>query len=320
MAPDGTPSKVWWRCPRVRHYALLDASVEPSVDASRAPAISTIAPVPSMHERARCRPRGALQAILAGSDRPCRYRSVVDDLMTWASTNPLGATIVGGLAVLVIWSLIGWLAKSRKTPARWLVKFFKWLWSWRPVSVRRHQRDLGVATEATLAVTSAHAKVVAEKAVHDSKELEKAIKDLAQIKVENAKAAAVSEWNSADWSPKKPPLPKPRWFIEWIADEEDSGNRVFQIKNIVPRSVALEVRVEGRTRTTIQDKGQWPDLTGPSEDTFVAWVFNGGEHKGVEFHLSWHDEHGNPQSDQPWASAWEDEPEEHVWGAPETPF
>lgn len=114
----------------------------------------------------------------------CRYLHHVD-FLEWATTNTLGATIVGGLVVLAVWSLIGWLAKSRKTPARWLGRFAKWAWSWRPVSDRRLRSTVDMLRRdaANLGIEAARQYAKQQEDQHERQlELDRSAELLAQLR------------------------------------------------------------------------------------------------------------------------------------------
>ena len=97
--------------------------------------------------------------------------------------------------------------------------------------------------------------------------------------------------------PPKPPLPQPRWLIAPAASGKDNE---YVLRNSVPRSVAVEVRLEPESEFNIIDAGHWADLSGTQTEgvwgNFVGVFTPQGKTFGVHITVWWYDEHGKRQS------------------------
>lgn len=207
---------------------------------------------------------------MAGVARACRYLHAVQwwtDFWTWVNENQFAATVIGGLIVVAI---VGVFSRLPKIGPH-VRTFLKWLWSWHPISARKHYRDIALVHEATLAEAAAEARVIAEKAIDVSAELEKAKKELSRIIVEN-KIKIDTEANvrdkvrgsvTAPATPPNLPAPDPRWRI-YLPDGEEF---VHVLENTVERSVAKEVRLESDAFEFL-DGAHWEDLSGKSKGDF----------------------------------------------------
>ncbi|WP_404311200.1 hypothetical protein LG314_07615 [Agrococcus terreus] len=92
------------------------------------------------------------------------------------------------------------------------------------------------------------------------------------------------------------------------------GKDVWAFRNLVPRSIAREVRIESDDDLTITDAGHWSELspsgTSPAEGTFTGRLTEQGRHEGVNFTITWFDEVGNRREAATWvegsssADAW----------------
>lgn len=86
------------------------------------------------------------------------------------------------------------------------------------------------------------------------------------------------------------PRPAPRWSVERV------GPTHWALRNLVPRSIAREVRIESDSDLTIVDAGHWPDLSPAgkpaAEGLFQGHVTSSGLTFGVKFTITWYDEAG----------------------------
>lgn len=92
---------------------------------------------------------------------------------------------------------------------------------------------------------------------------------------------------------KRLPRPAPRWSVERV------GPTHWALRNLVPRSIAREVRIESDSDLTIVDAGHWPDLSPagkpPAEGLFQGHVTSSGLAFGVKFTITWYNEAGKAQ-------------------------
>lgn len=246
--------------------------------------------------------------------------------------GPILLVVLGALAVIAIFALLIVSIISPRGRERW-AGFGKWLWSWRPVSYRRHRRELTQQNEAMLAEVGSVAGAVSEneastdkvakwaydaiekvrlsipdvtlellKQMQESKksieelrtsvdQLEKPKRGEVTVDCEASKRAAAASLQPA------PPLPRPRWHAspDNVPDLDQ-----YVIQNMVPRSVAREVRVEAVEAMDIIDAGHWEDLStnGPTggTGTFIGVVNQRGRMNHVEIVISWYDEKGEKDS------------------------
>jgi len=137
-----------------------------------------------------------------------------------------------------------------------------------------------------------------------------AIEEARNVAWKEGYAAAQAATESQPPEPKQPPLPRPRWIVE--ADTEDGAPDWYTIQNLVPRSVAREVRVEAGPEFQILDAGHWEDLStsGPASGrgSFQAWANDWAVANGVDVVITWYDEQGNAQVES-----------KHVWPSQPSP-
>lgn len=92
------------------------------------------------------------------------------------------------------------------------------------------------------------------------------------------------------------PSPEPRWKIierGWTDPDPESPfmERKYALANIVPESVALNVRLEDNgSLFDFSDAGFWRDLSGEAEGWFAGTLIGQGRTDGVSLMLSWLDE------------------------------
>lgn len=92
------------------------------------------------------------------------------------------------------------------------------------------------------------------------------------------------------------PLPRPRWRIE---AKYGTQHPTWTLHNLVPTSVARNVRVEAKYGARIADAGHWPDLSGGSggvDGDFKVELLQDGANFGTNFEVSWFDESGTEHS------------------------
>ncbi|MWB98317.1 hypothetical protein [Agromyces seonyuensis] len=245
---------------------------------------------------------------------------------TWANENQLAATVVGGLILLAL----GWALSHLPKVGPYIRRALTWLWAWHPVSARRHTRELdrlrkslkfgdsevqGAAKKSALEgdarlriALDADFKAIKQRLDRQEKNHEAVAALVVSLESEIKRgpgASAVAE----PLAPTSPPLPRPRWDIEWLAHDDGTPNSFFDITNHVPRSVANEVRIEGTSRVRVRDAGHWASLSGKVSEQFVAQVAEEGEYLGVRFSVEWYDEDGAKQREEVTAPPWEDDPD-----------
>ncbi|WP_144882526.1 hypothetical protein [Microbacterium paraoxydans] len=237
------------------------------------------------------------------------------DFWTWVNDNQLAATIIGGLILAAL--LWGFSRLPKVGPH--VRSGIKWLWSWRPVSSRRYESGLLRLHDVVTTEVEASAKVVAEKAITDSEELEKAKKELVRLMVEhrNTKDADATDdenpWGDLVAAPL--PGPEPRWKLLSLDGTEGRARR-YAIANLVPESVALNVRMDNSSTGwfSFDDAAFWPDLSGESRGEFKGEVTSTDNFNNARLKLTWFDENrvrqtmffvirGPKPEPDPWATA-----------------
>ena len=92
------------------------------------------------------------------------------------------------------------------------------------------------------------------------------------------------------------PKPGPRWHISRHRVSDGAlgraGGSQFHIANGVPGSVALGVRVDDGSETSVVGNGYWADLSDESQALFDAIISESGQDYGYSFIVSWYDENG----------------------------
>jgi hypothetical protein len=225
-----------------------------------------------------------------------RYRRHVDwwnEFWAWANENQLAATVVGGVLVVLGLKALSYLPRigSPLATAFTFIGFilgivFGWLWTWHPVSARRHERDL----EAMVARMSAVNIDNLKRHEANKQTLDEAVKVYAKqlMKLESQSLRPTDTQTPATPMNPPPPLPIPRWSI-YAAGEEGDGND-FVLKNLMPRSVAKEVHLEGDLDFALLDAGHWESLTGIAAGEFRGELNARGWALGVRFTVEWYNE------------------------------
>ncbi|MEV7607904.1 hypothetical protein AB0N61_00315 [Microbacterium sp. NPDC089320] len=218
------------------------------------------------------------------------------DFWTWVNSNQLAATIIGGL---ILAALLWGFARLPKIGPHVRVGL-KWLWSWRPISVRRHRRDIANLYEVVSADVEGAAKAAASKAIADSAELEKLKKKLVDVMVEN-RIASEGEGQQAgsliSVASTKLPGPEPRWKLVTLKSDAPNAQR-YAILNLVPGSVAMNVRMDNSDSGwfSFDDAAFWPDLSGESRGEFGGVVTSTDERNKAQLVLTWFDENREKKS------------------------
>jgi hypothetical protein len=122
-----------------------------------------------------------------------------------------------------------------------------------------------------------------------------------QLKVANARVAALSETlKEAKRMQKSPKLPAvPGLQARWVISEVEEGENVFRLENVVPGSVAFNVRLkESNGDFKFRDGALWPQLHGGSYVDFRGKVTGNALKYGIFFEVLWYDHKGEPQSAQ----------------------
>ncbi|WP_311245811.1 hypothetical protein [Microbacterium sp. WCS2018Hpa-23] len=87
------------------------------------------------------------------------------------------------------------------------------------------------------------------------------------------------------------PGPEPRWSFVNFGAVNDLGRVKYGFRNLVPGSVAYNVRVEAlRGGFTFADAAFWDDLSGLAQGDFEGTVVGKGATQGVSLRLGWYDE------------------------------
>ncbi len=250
----------------------------------------------------------ALHALRIGR---ARYLCAVKKIGGWVQSN-LGAAIVGGLVVAIVFSVgsraisdiplstlglvacvavvVGLIVFSIANRG-WRNRTWGWLFGLRLTTRFRRARDRESASIDGYADGT-------ESMVPAVRQLQKQV-DLAEAERDSSKQAAEDAIATRDqivWAPTtaqatQPPLPRPRWRV-LRAFGSDADDFDFKLMNAVPRSVAKEVRLESDQDLVILDAGHWEDLSGPTNGSFRGRINDRGRQAGVQFTVTWWDEHG----------------------------
>lgn len=216
-----------------------------------------------------------------------------NEFWAWANENQLAATVVGGVLVVLGLKVLSYLPRigSPLATAFSFIGFvlgilFGWLWAWRPVSARRHEHDLDAIVARMSAVNTDNLK----RHEANKRTLDEAVKVYAKqlIKLEPHSLRPADAQTPATPMNQAPPLPIPRWSIH-AADEEGDGYD-FVLKNLMPRSVAKEVHLEGNLDFTLLDAGHWESLSGIAEGEFRGAISARGWALGMRFTVEWYNE------------------------------
>ncbi|WP_156458731.1 hypothetical protein [Microbacterium sp. Leaf179] len=251
---------------------------------------------------------------------------VWNEFWEWADGN-LGATIIGGLLVIAIVGVFSRLPRLGPHVRSGLRRAWRWAYSWRPVSSRRHARELAALAENTReadvarqamgqradtainAVRESIPNVVLTILTQMNEQKEAAATRMADIekevarlkKVVDVKAPSNPAWiTDADRVDvvKAPevPTPDPRWRLSNVTSEKDRrvGVSRYRIENLIPGSVALGVRMDNADGTygsfAFDDAAYWPKLSGIAFGEFSGTIRGTDEEGFVYVRLSWTDE------------------------------
>ncbi|WP_146185405.1 hypothetical protein [Microbacterium sp. HMWF026] len=244
----------------------------------------------------------------------------------WADGN-LGATIIGGLLVIVIVAVFSRLPRLGPHVRSGLRRAWRWAYSWRPVSSRRHERELAAVAEKAREADGARQAMgqradTAINAVRESipnvvltiltqmneqkeasatrmTELEKEVSRLKKVigVKDSGNPAWITTANRVDVV-KAPevPTPDPRWRLSNVTSDNDRqvGLSRYRIENLVPGSVAVGVRMDNEDGTygsfAFNDAAYWPKLSGIAYGEFSGTIRGTDEEGFVYVRLSWTDE------------------------------
>jgi len=226
------------------------------------------------------------------------------EFWTWVNENQLAATVIG---TLLATGLV-WLLSRLPKVGPHVRTALKWLWSWHPVSAHRHTRDLAAVSEASSAYAQKRTEGIAEK-----------------VKTSHEDGLKIDTDANVRAIPAPPP-PEPRWKLVRMSGAEDVKCR-FTISNLVPGSVALNVRMDnlGQGMFSFDDAAFWPDLSGESSGDFSGVIRSTNAVNRIHLKLTWLNHKHDGQShtfvvDGP--SAWDPIPD--AWRTaphlPDAPF
>ncbi len=172
---------------------------------------------------------------------------------------------------------------------------FAWLWSWRPVSVRRYEREKAARNLAEAKdELDARGAVVASAAESGLKTLGELKKTVAELSEAVAKKGAAQP-EAAD-APIEYPPPAPRWRIippsRRTDDNQDDGK--FLLENLISGSVARNVRLDNDDvgQFDFEDGAFWPDLSGVQAVTFAGSFAHVDRDGDLKIRLSYYDHLG----------------------------
>lgn len=237
--------------------------------------------------------------------------AVVGAVTTWvlnnASTIAWDRVVYVGIGVAIGVFLILTIVVKRLRELIWR-RSVRWLWSWRPVSARRHARELALAREAADAGENAvrDLAVRADAAIAQVRDsLQRVTLTIATQMNENKSAVeelrkdldrAAAKESAAQPEPTQPrviPSPAPRWRLvapsERIDQNADDGKYLLQ--NLIPGSVAKNVRVEndGVGYFDFEDGAFWLDMSGVKSNGFGGTITRADHAGNIRLRLSYYD-------------------------------
>jgi len=152
----------------------------------------------------------------------------------------------------------------------------------------------------------------------------KAIRDLAEQESAGRHKKELRQEYERGWKdgkeatqPAKSPLPPPapRWTLIQMASK--GRERTFRVKNLMPGSVANNVRMETREGNVVlwQDAAFWPDLSGEATGDFKVKLTDAGSYSAFTFRMSWLDEFQKDRNKDFTVPSSEKDPND-VWNLP----
>ena len=254
---------------------------------------------------------------------------------SWVQSTA-GAIVVNGVIVAVVSAVVTWIINNAASlPWTWILVTFgvvafaiflvlsvvrkslrsliwrrptAWLWSFRPVSYRRHARELASQAAATKLVADwsfeavegvrlSIPDVVAALQTQISEQKDK-IEELGEeldrlapkrgLKIDEAANEAAAR-GSLGPMPANIPAPRPRWRI-YLPDGEESA---FVLANTVDRSTAKEVRLESG-EFDFWDGAHWEDVSGVQAVTFKGRATDSEKpwESSAQFIVNWFNDAG----------------------------
>ncbi|MDQ0894513.1 hypothetical protein [Agromyces ramosus] len=240
----------------------------------------------------------------------------------WAAESqlPWWAYLVGtGIGIAFVLFVMTFIIKAwRVSIWGWVGRLAKWLWDSRPVSLRRHRRDIERVMKSLIAPILEQSREIAREEIASSKMLEDAKAEYARAMTDIAQKIAQRRVNgtvaAAASSSKMIPLPAPRWHIQRVESDEHSDT--FTLINSVERSVAREVRVddshdyngEPNGVATILEGGHFEDLSGKASGDFRAEFSPSARQGGGTLDVTWYDDDGEKHHEYVRVAGWEKRP------------
>jgi len=215
--------------------------------------------------------------------------------------------VTGGTASAVVAAaLLSALSKSvREHFWKPMGRGIVWLAGLRPSTKKQREDHARLALEAeTLRVDLSASQAAAEEYRSrlaeveglleelQSARLESEVRTLARQVAEAATAPNVIDGGSA--AGPSLPRPDPRWGV--YRNPNTNSRNDFFVVNLVPRSIAKEVRLEVlRGSFHILDSGHWEDMSVPADEKNSIKPFKGFANAaslmyGIDFQISWYDE------------------------------
>jgi hypothetical protein len=255
--------------------------------------------------------------------------SIVTAIINNAGTLPWGSILLTfGVIAVAVFLLLS-IIRKRLRETIW-ARPARWTWSWRPVSARRHARELqattkglgDLATKADLAIGQVRTsleKVTLSLATKQNESQERV--DVIMNGVEDLDKQYKALRGALDAS-RKPSstidaaadvradvmtvelAPAPRWRLvdprNRTDQNQDDGK--FIIQNLVKNSVARNVRLDndGVGHFEFEDGAFWPDFSGIQTWSFGGEIVDSDSQGDVRLQLSWLDESNRQFSQLYW--------------------
>lgn len=248
--------------------------------------------------------------------------SVVTAIINNAGTLPWSSIFLTFGVVAVAVFLILSLARKRLREAIW-ARPARWLWSLRPITVRRHKRELDAANKRVddlarnadvaigqvrtslekvtlnIATQLGESKERVDTIMNAVEDLDKSQKGLrgkldAMVVAATPTDGDIDPWALPSAMPSSPPAPAPRWRLvdprNRTDQHQDDGK--FILQNLVDNSVARNVRLDnnGVGHFEFEDGAFWPDVSGVQTVTFSGEIVEADNEGDVRLSLDWLDE------------------------------